>query len=73
MSRISSNTFQSYDALALGAFNDLMLRDCGLSRCGEDVVGAANDPRIVRVRKPSLLARLFNAAQTAMPLTTART
>ena len=73
MSRILSNTFQACDALTLGAFNDLMLQDCGLSRCGEDVVAAADDPRIVRVRKPSVLDRLFNATQTAMPPTTART
>ena len=73
MSRIPSNTFQSYEAVAVEAFDDLMLQDCGLIRLGRAVVIAANDPRIVRVIKPSLLDRLFKAAHTTMPLLTART
>jgi hypothetical protein len=73
MSGTRSNTFQSYDARALGAFNDLLLRDCGLSRYGKNVVAAVDDPRIVRVRKPSWLHRLFNAVQAAMQSTTVRT
>ena len=73
MSRIPSNTFQSNDAVALGAFNDRLLRDCGLSRCGEDVLAAVDDPRVVRVSKPGLLDQLFNAARTATRLRTAHT
>jgi hypothetical protein len=66
MTHIPSITFQPCDALALVSFNHRLLRDCGLGRSGEDVVAAADDPRMVRVSRPSLLGRLFKAAQTAM-------
>ena len=72
MSSIPSSSFQSYEAVATEALDDLMLQDCGLVRLGGGAVIPADDLRIVRVSRPSLLDRLFKAARTAMPLITAR-
>jgi hypothetical protein len=72
MTRIPSYAVQPYDAPALRELSDLLLRDCGVSRLGKNVIAAADDPRIVLVRKHGLLDRLFNAAQLAMQLTAAR-
>lgn len=73
MSGTLSNTFHSYGAPALGAFNDLLLHDCGLSRSGKLVVAAGDDPRIVRVVKPSGLHWLLIVARATIQYRPART